>query len=166
MARPLKIPLFLQPATGPYCGPTCIKMLLAFYGKKVSLKYLVKNLPMTKTGIDMFSMGNFLNCYGLVTVFEVRGYASKKCKKFLKDGGILISRAVRISDIRKALARNGVVILNVKNDEGLGHYVIVKNIGRKKMTINDPADGTITQSIKRVMKACHDLTGGAMIISK
>ena len=169
--RSLKIPIFFQPINKPYCGPTCIKMILYYYGIRISLNNLVRLLPVTRAGIDMCSMGMFLRSLGLVTIFINKDSADAKnpaykrtTPLFLKAGGLLIPRATRTVDIRKAIVGGCPVILNVENDDGGGHFVVVRRIGKKRITINDPARGLTTPSIKRVMSACHNWTGGAIII--
>ena len=171
VAGSLKIPVFFQPATKPYCGPTCIKMILSFYGIRTSLENLVRLLPVTRTGMDLCSMGIFLRSLGFITVFIDKDTADAKnpvykrtMPLFMKEGGLLIPRAMRTSDIRKALARGYPIILNTENGYGDGHFVVVRHIGKKRMTLNDPAFGTRTLSIRRVMLACHNWTGGAITI--
>lgn len=77
MARPLKIPLFFQPGDKPYCGPACLKMALAFYGQKHTLKELVSNLPMTITGIDMCAMGLLLLRMGFSPLIYINAANAK-----------------------------------------------------------------------------------------
>lgn len=171
MSRSLKIPIFFQPTTKPYCGPTCIKMILSFYGKNFSLKELVGKLPMISTGIDMCSMGLFFMDLGFEsTIFINKNSADAKnpaykltTPVFIEMGGLLITRAIRISDIKKFLARKCPVILNIENSNGDGHFVVVRNVGGKRVTINCPGYGLRRLSIKRLMKACHNWTGGAII---
>lgn len=171
MTRSLKIPVFFQPTTKPYCGPTCIKMVLSFYGVRISLSNLVRLLPVTVTGMDLCSMGIFLRSLGFITVFIDKDTADAKnpvykrtMPLFMKEGGLLIPRAMKTSDIRKALTRSHPIILNVENSHGGGHFVVVRHIGKRRITLNDPAYGVKTLSIKRVMSACHNWTGGAIII--
>ena len=173
MARSLKVPLFMQPAGKPYCGPTSIRMLLSFYGVGVSLKSLVNLLPMTSDGIDLYSMGIFLKSFGDVALFIDENSKNGKepiykytIPMFKGMEGLFISSAIRTSDIRKSLAMGYPVILNIESlhRPGRGHYVVVKNIGKKRITINDPSYGQRILSIKRIMKSCHGWSGGAIIL--
>jgi ABC-type bacteriocin/lantibiotic exporter with double-glycine peptidase domain len=173
VARPLKIPIFLQPVTKPYCGPTCMKMILGFYGIKISLNKLVKQLPMTESGIDLCSMGLFLRNFGFVATFldgnsKSSGHVFYKSATplFVKGGGSLINRAIRISDVKEAIAMGCPVILNIESSHnpGSGHYVVVKHVGKKRMTINDPNCGQKVLSIKKLMSACRNWSGGAIIV--
>jgi len=173
VARSLKIPIFLQPATKPYCGPTCIKMVLSFYRIKISLNKLVKQLPMTEVGIDLCSMGLFLRNFGFVAMFLDRNakdggrmFYKSAIPLFVKGGGSLIHRAIGISNIEEAITMGCPVILNIESSHnlGAGHYVIIRRVGKKRVTINDPRCGQKTLSIKKIMSACHNWSGGAIIV--
>ena len=172
VARPLKISIFLQPATKPYCGPTCVKMVLGFYGIKISLNKLVKQLPMTESGVDLCSMGLFLRSFGLVAMFLDSNskdggqvFYKSAIPLFVKGGGLLIERSIRISDVEMAIVLGFPVILNIESSRkpGRGHYVVVRGVGKKRVTINDPSYGQKTLSIKKIMSACHNWSGGAII---
>ena len=82
---------------------------------------------------------------------------------FTKRGGLLISEAIRMSDIRKLLAGEYPIILNIENASGGGHYVVVRGVGRKMMTISCPRYGLKKRSIKNIMKACYNWSGGAIL---
>lgn len=71
---------------------------------------------------------------------------------------------MRIRDIRKAISDKCPVILNILISDERGHFVIVRNMGNKKATINDPMLGVMVLDIKQVMKDCHDWSGGAIVV--
>lgn len=54
----VRLPPLKQPPNEPYCGPTCVKMILDFYGIKYSLKRLVKTLQ-SKDGVVITKVGIF-----------------------------------------------------------------------------------------------------------
>ena len=173
MNGPLDIPVFLQPKTKPYCGPTCLKMILSFHGKDILLKELVKKLPMTSTGIDMCSMGVFLIRLGFaVTIYidtnstDAKNEIYKKTKpNFINKGGRLISKGITAQDIRSTIAEGLPIILNVASSryQGSGHFIVVKNICKTKITINDPGNGMRVFTIKRIMRTCRRWNSGALI---
>ena len=172
MSRPLKIPVFLQPKTKPYCGLACIKMVASFFGKEFSLGELIARIPSASRGVDMCSIGTFLMNLG----FESRVFINMRVvsvktpfykyaiRFFIKQGGLLIPRAIKISDIRKALARGYPIILFINNEKNYGHYVVIKNVGKKMITVNCPDDGLKIFGIKRLIAACRDWGGGAIIV--
>lgn len=171
--RSLKIPIFYQPQTKPYCGPACVKMVLAYYGVKVSLRNLIKLMPMTRNGISPYSMGGFLKALAPTVFIDKNSACScfwcKRDKRLYKEaGGVLIPRAVRISDIRLSLFKGYPVILNVTNGGSGGHYVVIRhiNIKKREITYNDPAYGTLKEDIDYVMGDCHDWSGGAIIVGR
>ena len=171
--RSLKIPVFLQPFDKPYCGPTCIKMVLDFYRIKISLKTLVKQLPMTKTGIDLSSVGLFLRNFGFIALFVDKEYKGGRwvwyksaVPLFTKQGIYLIHKEIRISDMREVIAMGCPIIINIESSKNPGgrHFVVVKNIGKKRATINDPNCGQKIMSIKKLISSCHNCGGGAIVL--
>lgn len=54
-----QVPLFQQPVGSPYCGAACARMILAFYGRNMSLNKIVSEIDMTSTGVDMAKIGSF-----------------------------------------------------------------------------------------------------------
>ncbi len=172
MSRPLKIPVFLQPKTKPFCGPACIKMVASFFGKEFSLEELAARLFMVSRGIDICSMGIFLMNLGfepkifinMKVISAETPFYEYKVRFFIKQGGLLIPRAIKISDIRKALAGGYPVILYTGNDKSYGHYVVIKNVGKKMITVNCPGNGLKILSIKKLLATRHNWMGGAIIV--
>lgn len=172
MSRPLKIPVFLQPKTKPFCGPACIKMVASFFGKEFSLEELAARLSVFSRGIDICSVGIFLMNLG----FEPKVFVNMKVvsaetpfyeymvRFFIKQGGLLTPRAIKISDIRKALAGGCPVILYIDNVKSCGHYVVIKNVGKKMITVNCPYDGQRILGIKKLIATCRNRMGGAIIV--
>jgi len=58
-SRMLNVPLFYQPKFSPFCGPACVKMVLAFHGHKTTLNSIASEMKVCASGIDMLSIGNF-----------------------------------------------------------------------------------------------------------
>lgn len=173
MVKSLRIPVFLQPKIGPYCGPTCMKMILSYYGIGLTLKEIVRELPMTESGIDLCSMGIFLRNFTDVIVFINRdsldgGNAiyEQTIPPFRKARGLLSLRSVQLPDMKLALNMGCPIILNIKSlrKADSGHYVVVRHIGKRRITVNDPGYGQRTFSIDRIVSSCHDWSGGALIL--
>jgi hypothetical protein len=58
-SKAINVPLLLQPKNEPFCGPACARMVLAFHGRKITLKKVVSAMKMTGTGVDIATLGNF-----------------------------------------------------------------------------------------------------------
>jgi len=63
----LDIPAFKQPKDSVLCGPTCVRMVLAYHGIKVSLPKIVEKLRIIKTGIYLSDLGILLMEYNFYT---------------------------------------------------------------------------------------------------
>ncbi|MDP3963742.1 MAG: hypothetical protein Q8Q39_04565 [bacterium] len=55
----IAIPRFTQPDNTPHCGPTCARMILAYYGMHYPLGRITRFFLMTRQGIDIASLGIF-----------------------------------------------------------------------------------------------------------
>lgn len=88
-------------------------------------------------------------------------------KYFIKHGGLLIPRAIKISDIRKALAKGCPVILYINHDKDFGyygHYVVIKNLEKGIIAVNCPNSGLRMFSAKKLIKNDGICMGGAIIV--
>lgn len=56
------------------CGPTCLKMISAFYGKDYSLDFLRANSYITKNGVSMLGLSNAAEKIGLKTLVAKINY--------------------------------------------------------------------------------------------
>ncbi len=84
--------------------------------------------------------------------------------KFINNGGEIIIRPVRIRDIRQAISGKYPVILHILNSDRGEHFVVVRNMGNKKATINDPLLGVMELDIKKMMEDRHDWSAGAIVV--
>ena len=58
-----KFPLYFQ-LDGMDCGPTCVRMISDFYGKKYSLSYLRENSFIVKTGVSLLGLSQLADSIG------------------------------------------------------------------------------------------------------
>ena len=101
--KALKVPVFLQSRHKPHCGPVCAKMVLSFYKEPLSLIYIIRNLRLVKTGVDIVGLGTFFLKQGFRVVLivdlkkavSVNIYNAKNFPEFLSRGGGLMRRSVR-----------------------------------------------------------------------
>lgn len=57
----IDVPIYRQPLTEPYCGPTCVKMVLAYHGQHVPIEKLVQQIGINKAGTDIVNMGMYFS---------------------------------------------------------------------------------------------------------
>ena len=58
-----RFPLYFQ-LDGMDCGPTCVRMISDFYGKKYSLSYLRENSYIVKTGVSLLGLSQLADSLG------------------------------------------------------------------------------------------------------
>ncbi|MBI2064665.1 MAG: C39 family peptidase [Candidatus Yanofskybacteria bacterium] len=63
----IDVPAFKQPKDSVLCGPTSVRMVLAYYGITTSLLKIVSRLRMLKNGIYLPDLGRLLMEYGFET---------------------------------------------------------------------------------------------------
>jgi ATP-binding cassette subfamily B protein len=109
------------------CGPTCLKMVAAFYGKKYSLHQLRKACHISRTGITL---------QGLVHGAKEIGFQALPAKLPFSspDSNGLVDAPL------PAIAFWG------KN-----HFVVINKISANSISISDPGQGPITISHKRFL---------------
>lgn len=78
----MKFPLTIQKETND-CGPTCLKMIVDFYGLGFGLTYLKKKFKMTKVGVSMLDIHKAAETIG----FESTGIKIdiEQLKKIVQD---------------------------------------------------------------------------------
>jgi ABC-type bacteriocin/lantibiotic exporter with double-glycine peptidase domain len=54
-----EIPLYKQPDKSNLCGPTCVRMIMAALGHKVSLKKITSEIPMRESGTSLANLGSY-----------------------------------------------------------------------------------------------------------
>lgn len=95
------------------CGPTCIKMIANYYGKKISLHYLREKTKISKYGVSLF---------GIKEVATELGF---------ETSGVLLSYDELLDDIQLP------AIAHWRQN----HFVVIYKIKKEKIFISDPADG-------------------------
>lgn len=115
MTRLLKVPIYRQSPS--YCGPSSLRMILAYYGVHASEKALARASGAQK--------GIGTSAKGIVKAAKRYGFSAN-----IKDHA-------RISDIRECLSRGVPPIVNwFSTDEG--HYSVVTGMDRQRIYLNDP----------------------------
>ena len=116
--RPLK-------QTKNTCGPTALKMVLEYYGYKISTKEIIKRVGgIKKYGVQTIKLAEFVKQLGFN--IECLSYNKKLSKAQAK-----IKKPV-ISDILKHLSKKRPVILAVRScvlfnkpKSSMGHFIVV-----------------------------------------
>jgi|SRR3989338_8821574 len=100
----IEVPVFKQPRDSVLCGPTCAKMVLAYYGVNVSLKRIAGSMPMIKTGVHLSAIGTFFINNGFETLLKFWEPSLKPCWFGVEDSdasrGILRSKLFNKTTIK------------------------------------------------------------------
>ncbi len=114
----MKIKLFLQQDKMD-CGPTCLRMLAAHYGRNFNLQKLRNLAELSKEGVSLL---------GIADAAERIGFRATGVK-------------INITQIKEA-------VLPIILHWGQNHFVVLFKINRNKYTIADPAKGIINYTEK------------------
>ncbi len=101
------------------CGPACLQMICAFYGKKYTLKEIKTNLTVSKLGISIKDLRLFLE----------------------KNGFNCATVNITLEDIYEMPLPS---ILYLKH----GHFIILEKIRNKTIDIIDPGFGRVSLSLE------------------
>lgn len=129
-----------------YCGPSCLKMVLDYYGIEKSEKELVRLSGTSKHG---------------VTGEDMLKVAKKfKLKGFIKDN-------VDIKDLRKYVNKKKIPVIVSWFSEDDGHYSVVVNLDRENIYLQDPYLGHVrAMSIKKFKRLWFDFAGDYILTNK
>jgi len=111
---------FYKQADAMDCGPTCLKMISAYYGNKIPLNYLREKANINKEGVSLLGIGEAAEAIGF------RTQAIKLSFESLAEGGILPC------------------ILHWQQN----HFVVLYKISKKGLYVADPARGLIIYNTK------------------
>ena len=116
----LDVPKYKQ-TTDYTCGPACLRVVLAFYGREVSEKEIAQQISTTHHGTPPSKLLEGAWSYGL------KGRWRKNSS---------------INDLRRYVEEGTPVIVNwFSHDDG--HYSVVVGVDDKKVTLLDPEDGKL-----------------------
>jgi len=105
------------------CGPTCIQMATDYFGMNLSFKEIAK--------ISQYKKKDGLSNPDLVETFEKLGLKATQKSN------------CKWSDLRRFLKSNKVVIVSWMKKGYLGHFSVVKDLGRDYIEIIDPEEGVV-----------------------
>ncbi len=109
------------------CGAACLASVLAFYQLKIPVSRIRQYAGTDKKGT---------NVLGLIEAAELLGFQAKGVKGTFES----------LSKIPKP------TIAHVIIDERLAHYVVIYKVGKKHITIMDPADGRLHKKTNEEFK--------------
>ena len=121
------------------CGLACLAMISTFYGRRVDLATLRRQHPVSLAGMT------------LRTVLDIAGRIG------------LIGRALRLEPQQLRLLRTPAIL-----HWGMTHFVVLGKVGRRHVTIHDPAGGVRRLTFAEVSKlftgVALELTPGAAYV--
>src|SRR4051794_40792284 len=127
-----RLPLVIQ-AEAAECGLACLAMVASYHGHRIDLGTLRRRHPVSLKGVTL---------RGLVQVANQMHLACRPLRFELESLGELNLPAIVHWD--------------------LNHFVVLKSIGGKSITVHDPAVGVKTYSVQEASK---HLTGIALEVS-
>lgn len=134
----MKVPMCKQ--TKGACGPTSLKMVLAYYDVRESLRNIIKSVGgIKKQGVRMVKLAKYAKDleFDIVCLTYNKKLGCGKAKYKKPD----------LSDIRKYIRRSIPVIVCLKTKylfkeaTHSGHYVVITGYRNRKFSYNDPHDG-------------------------
>ncbi|OGM05399.1 hypothetical protein A2715_04255 [Candidatus Woesebacteria bacterium RIFCSPHIGHO2_01_FULL_39_32] len=137
----MKVPLFKQKDKLD-CGPTALRMVLEYYGKKIRADEIIKGIGGIKNfGVRTIKLADFARKLGFKTL--CLSYNEK-----LSKGKAKIKTPSK-SDIINVLDKNRPAILSVntsilfgnKSPKDMGHFIVVTIYKNGYFWYNDPRDG-------------------------
>lgn len=84
------------------CGPTCLKIIAAYYGKQVSLEHLKFVTKQSHEGVTLFNLSQGAECIGLeclrvkLKIAQMRSFNIAPCILFLLKGHFIVLPPQRI----------------------------------------------------------------------
>ena len=136
----IQVPLFKQ-TNSLSCGPTALKMVLAFFGYDFSEEFITRSIgSLKKYGVRTISLREFASKFGFkTTCFSF----NKKLSK-----GKAIIKKPKKTHILKFLKKEIPVIVAVRDSvlhnkkiSRLGHFIVITGFEAGKFYFNDSHDG-------------------------
>jgi ATP-binding cassette, subfamily B, bacterial CvaB/MchF/RaxB len=124
-----RLPVMLQTEVAE-CGLTCLAMIAAFYGHEFDLNTLRRRFPISAKGVTLKA---------LIEVASRLGFSS---------------RPLRLEPVHLKELRLPAIL-----HWDLNHFVVLKSVGRSKVTIHDPAIGLRSYSLDELSE---HMTGVAL----
>ncbi|HPS12502.1 MAG TPA: peptidase domain-containing ABC transporter, partial [Prolixibacteraceae bacterium] len=118
-----KFPHFFQ-LDAMDCGPTCLRMIAAYYGKSFSIQTLREKCSITREGVSLLGISDAANAIGLRNV------------------------GVKISFSKLSGEAPLPCIVHWRNK----HFVVVYKVTKDNVWVADPGRGLITYTIEEFMK--------------
>jgi len=117
------------------CGPACLQMICALYGKKYTLREIKKSLTVSKLGISI-----------------------RDLRLFLQNNGFSCATVnISLEDIYEMPLPS---ILYLKH----GHFIILESIGKKHLNIIDPGFGRVNLSLESFTEKWLNGSSGIAIV--
>ena len=136
----IQVPLFKQ-TNSLSCGPTALKMVLAYFGYDFSEKNIIRKIGgLKKYGVRTISLSDFASKLGFKTTCFSYNKKLSKGKALIKkpkktDILNLIKKGVPVIVAVKAS------ILHDKETSQLGHFIVITAFESGVFCFNDPRDG-------------------------
>ncbi|MEG0518846.1 MAG: peptidase domain-containing ABC transporter [Bacteroidales bacterium] len=114
---------FFQQRDSATCGPTCLKMIVKFYGKELPLEYLLNGSYTSRTGTTLLSLSDMAESIG----FRTKGVQ------------MTFERLNEIQHLPCIAQWNA------------NHFVVIYRVTPSKITIGDPVIGIVTYSKEKFL---------------
>jgi len=133
--KSLRFPSYIQ-HDAMDCGAACLKIVVKYYKKTFSLKYLRDKCYATREGVSLFDIGRAAEEIGFRT----------------------LALKVGFNDFKNKMPLPAIVHWQLK------HFVVVYKITNKKVYISDPAFGLVSHSIAEFKKSWEMYDGMGSIL--